>query len=118
MARHAARGRHVPGFLTGIEPPSIAELDQAVQEHWDIKTQRVNLTNQEEECSQRLGKLLEKHKLFVYETEDGDGKLIEGFRPGAPGTDVKGKTRKKKTPKAPRAAGTKAKKGGHPDDNE
>lgn len=79
MAKKAANPRRQrkskQGWIDGMEPPSIPELDDAADELADVRAQRMALTDAEAKSADRLMLLMKKHKLRVYEY--GEGRRVE-----------------------------------------
>ena len=73
-------------FLTPeMEPQKIKEIEQAAEELYAIRTERIGLNKREEDAQTTLVSVMEKHTLSVYKL----GKLIVTIEPGKTKAKVK-----------------------------
>lgn len=63
--------RKKQGYLPGMEPPSIPQLDIAADTYYSAMTERQRLTQEEKDAKLNLQALMAEHKLERYETPDG-----------------------------------------------
>lgn len=71
MPREKVRQLHLPD----MEPESIPELEDAIQEYVNARDTRVKWSSDEEAKQDALKELMDKHKLKTYTTSDG--RLVE-----------------------------------------
>ena len=69
MAKAAAKKKQ--GFLPGMDPPSIKAIDDAADIYYDVMTERVKLSKEEDEAKDNLIDKMKEHGLDRYETADG-----------------------------------------------
>ena len=59
------------GHLSGMEPPSIAELDDAADNYFETMTDRCKLSKTEDEQKTALIEVMKSHRMARYVTADG-----------------------------------------------
>ncbi len=69
----AAHPRHKQTYIPGTEPPSIPDLDDAMEIYQDIKGRRCALTAKETEAKQSMVAIAKAHAKEI--GKDGDGVL-------------------------------------------
>lgn len=85
MAGRASRVIRQQFLSEEMKPQIIQEIEDAAQELYAIRTERIELNKQEDEAQTNLVVAMEKHKLNVYKT----GKLIVTIEPGKTKAKVK-----------------------------
>jgi len=59
------------GYLDGIEPPSIKEIDEAAEEFYDAKLELKELKEKSDGARDKLVELLQANQLETYKTPEG-----------------------------------------------
>lgn len=80
------------GWIEGMAPPSIPEIDEAASRYVGIRDERMRLTEEETTKKDMLLELMKKHKLKVYDFDGFQVFLVPG--------DVTVKVKRKKQPAA------------------
>lgn len=65
------RRKKPSGFLPGMTPPSVPELDAAAEAYHAVKTARMALTEEEAEKKAIMAGIMKKRDLTAYVTPDG-----------------------------------------------
>lgn len=65
-----------PTHIEGMEPPTVADIDQAAEAFLEIRNRRMDLTEQETARNRELMEAMKRHGLESYEFPNGDNTYV------------------------------------------